>query len=144
MRPVSREKNTSTGLLVDDDVAFTGLHENTRDRTLAAAGAIVVLRLLDSHEIRPLISRGFGLLRGVRVFGARIHFHLFQHRIAERPFRQHALHCHFEHALRMASPGAFRTSWCKFHPGTSCGGGKACRCALLPVTRSLSALTTTI
>src|SRR4051812_45705702 len=43
----ARKKHVD-GFLVHDDVAFTRLDENTRDRAFPAAGAIVVLRLLDS------------------------------------------------------------------------------------------------
>src|SRR3982751_6469510 len=45
----------------------------------------------------------FRELGGVRVSGARIHFQLLEHRVTERPFRQHALHGHFEYAPRMTS-----------------------------------------
>jgi len=57
MRPVSRLKYSSIGRPVDDDLAGAALDEDPGDRTLAAAGAVVVAA---NHG--DLRSRRLGLL----------------------------------------------------------------------------------
>src|SRR5205823_8329817 len=54
-----------------------------------------------SSNRRPSDLQILRLLCRMRMRVARVHLELAQHRIAERPLRQHALHCFLQHALGM-------------------------------------------
>src|SRR5690606_31585200 len=75
------------GLAVDDDVARPLLQEDTSDRSLAAAGAIVPIT---DHDLSLDFER-FGLLSSVRMLGAGVNLELLGHGITERALGQHAL-----------------------------------------------------
>src|SRR5690606_19349121 len=83
-------------LAVDDDVARTFLHEHTRDRSLAAAGAIVPIT---DHDLSLDIQR-FGLLSGVRMLGASINLEFLGHGVTQRTLGQHALDSLLERTTR--------------------------------------------
>ncbi|EJX09186.1 ATPase [gut metagenome] len=85
---------------VDHDLASATLDENTSDRALAAAGAVVVIT---DHlsSLSELEVKNLGLLGGVRVFGAGIDLELLDHGVAKRSLREHTLDSDFESAARM-------------------------------------------
>ena len=96
MRPVSREKNSSTGFSLTTILPDALLDEDARDRRLAAARAVVVVA--DHGQM----SSGLGLLRRVRVRRARVALELLDHLVAERALGQHALDGLLERAAREA------------------------------------------